>query len=519
MNISLSKCQEILDTLPIGYYLGCKVPVHLDPVGMDTYVNIHSREITVSYPCIANTLRTVKQPEDPEMLIRGLLYHEISHLLLTPLFHKNRNGAFQKRLTKYHDVLNIFEDERIESVLRTYYMNVDFRKNIKMINAPMTGKEMALDKDPLKRFYAAVRFRIGPKPVLDAIQTVLVRSWGMTCDTGTFTMQNYLDAIIDIYSWFVKNKPLVSDKKQQMAGSNIPDQKQNGQEQGNQSSGKYPQVHDGGSESTPQEAADRDLSAMEADSTAGPLNRAAATGSSLKLKIHEFAKNLLVNPELVAIETRITKIIQSTLNRRANQSSAASGYAGRIDPRQCSNRDYRWFIKPAANASGKKFSKVKINLFVDNSSSFTGSRNSINALANILQNIEDKFPAFSFDLVRIDTHVELMDKKNRYVVTNGNSNLSREIKPIYNRLQQNDALVANIAVFDGHMPGIWHYDRTSSIENPWSAFNHPNMYIISDADNQAEIEYCCPQAHVKICYDYCNEFTTAVLNALERLLA
>ena len=54
MNVSVSYCEEVLRTLPVGYYLGHQVTMNLDTKGDATFINMENESITVSYRNIAD---------------------------------------------------------------------------------------------------------------------------------------------------------------------------------------------------------------------------------------------------------------------------------------------------------------------------------------------------------------------------------------------------------------------------------------------------------------------------------
>lgn len=562
MIVGYSKCKEILNTLPIGYYLKTKTPVTLSQTSKDTYVDMGSHEITISYPSIVRSLEhaPVMNEAELEEIIRGLLYHEISHLILT----HQKLLRVVNRTPYVASIVNIFEDERIETLLRAFYRNVNFRKNIERLNLPRTGYEMAFSPEPLERFYAAVRYRIGPKVILDKINETLHDYAHVRWNTDDYIRrtiipptgrrrsktldlnEEYIKDIMKIYEWFCQHKPPVDPSKRVNAGTSQdaasqPSMNGNGSAKtaqndsgaGDQKTGEQSDEQKAIEQSCEQEAAEQ---AEKKDSSEKPrspkvvnegdkspeteqtefFGHEAGLGSSRDFQ--SAIQTLLVNPEAAAIQTRVEKIIRSVMNRRANQSTSNNGYAGRIDPRLCGNRDYKWFIRPQQGSSGNKFSKIKFNLFVDNSGSFRPSRDKICALIQSLIGLEDQFPAFKMDVVTIDTEVKLRDRNDRYPACRGGSDIKLNLLDIYKHLQAPDALTANIAVFDGGM----HWSEKSQQENKkaWSAFDHPNCIVVSDTSNE---QYIREQVHsgkqIFISEDYANKFIDIVLANLERLLS
>lgn len=150
MKPSVGYCQDVLKTLPVGYYLGHPVSLRLDPTGDSTYIELDCERVTVSYKNICTALENAPDDIDPEPIIRALLYHEISHALLTPrgLLSTANSDLIYKCCSRYkngtdkaayirdhvHDIINIFEDERIETTCRNYYMNVDFKRLVVLLN-------------------------------------------------------------------------------------------------------------------------------------------------------------------------------------------------------------------------------------------------------------------------------------------------------------------------------------------------------------------------------------------------
>ena len=61
MELSFGKCKSILDTLPIGFYTGRRVPVQLDDKAETSFYDPMNDRIVVSYPIINERLQKVKE--------------------------------------------------------------------------------------------------------------------------------------------------------------------------------------------------------------------------------------------------------------------------------------------------------------------------------------------------------------------------------------------------------------------------------------------------------------------------
>ena len=138
---------NILKTLPIGYYLGRDISVVSNETEETSFYNPAEDKIVISLKIINNAINCYPANYDLETAVRSMLYHEISHVFMT------------YKGVDWTDIFNVFEDERMETLLANYYMNVDFKKQVFAINnfhgqAPTNGWDY---------FYQLVRFRKGDK--------------------------------------------------------------------------------------------------------------------------------------------------------------------------------------------------------------------------------------------------------------------------------------------------------------------------------------------------------------------
>ena len=79
MEITFAKCEQILDTLPIGYYTGRRIPTSLDETAETSMYSPMEDRIIVSYPIIAHRMSMLPETADVEEAVRSMLYHEVSH--------------------------------------------------------------------------------------------------------------------------------------------------------------------------------------------------------------------------------------------------------------------------------------------------------------------------------------------------------------------------------------------------------------------------------------------------------
>ena len=157
MKVTFGDIKEVFETLPISYYAKRRVNTTLEPhtqVGT-SYYDPKLDEIHIDASIIANGLLATPETDDEyskETAVRSMVYHELSHAILTPHYHFYINWFGNDAAT----VFNIFEDERIETLLENFYIDTNFKKNLLYISG---GKIPAPGKDKLSKFYYLVRFR------------------------------------------------------------------------------------------------------------------------------------------------------------------------------------------------------------------------------------------------------------------------------------------------------------------------------------------------------------------------
>lgn len=163
MKITYEEMRDIATRLPVGYYLGRKVPVIVEPSG-GAYCDTVKCEIHIGMSLLAQAASHITAADaakwDREKMLRCVLYHEVGHVLLTPKWlssidvaKPDGSGYFPKRTTG-HDILNIFEDERLERMLSAFFIGVDFNGFVHLVNGGNNS-----DKTVTEKLYNAIRLR------------------------------------------------------------------------------------------------------------------------------------------------------------------------------------------------------------------------------------------------------------------------------------------------------------------------------------------------------------------------
>ena len=506
MQVTYNQVKKILDTLPIGYYLGHSIPpVKLSKESDSTHINQITEEITVSFQNVQTMLQNAPDNIDVESVLRGLLYHEVSHAVLTPVmtfkedvatayvscgdsthslfallksaYYKKFNCRFS--LTAQKDIINIVEDERIETLLKDYYLNVDFRKNVVLLNG-ITDPEKELENADLsKRLFLVCRYHVGTREELNALKLLIENFEDITNRIKGIYVRQYIDAIEELAMTVLKNVKTPT--------------KQDDQKQPNNSKSK-----DGQQNITPSPVEISDLFKNT------PSMRKEAG------EIKGMLKKITTNQEAASCADRLNRIITAAMNKRKMRSGAHTAYAGNIDPRLCANNDYRWFTKKSTTGNGKRFDKININLFCDNSGSFSDDEDNLNGLIVTLLKLAEQNKDLTVTTTHINKSIRRGTKEDMFVHCKGGTILDDSIKTIYPSLQKPNATNWNVVVFDGYC----------NKEKNFAVFNHPNVIMVVDNSNRNTINTYCPQTRSKIITgDYAKEFEQTVLSLLEQALS
>ena len=563
--ITYIEVNEIFKTLPVGYYLGRKIEYVLSETSKSSYFTPIEDMIVISYPMIAKAVSSMDDTDDIESIIRGLLYHEISHVFLTPPTLKDSCNYKDDR------VINIVEDERIETVCKSFYMNVNFRRNIILINN--YKGTAATDAD--SAFYHLVRFHIGTNKWLDSLHNLLMRYRTITATSDSYEVSYYKNDILSFYKNFIKDyeknkekmesesKPKLSDSKDDDVTkedntpdnkpTNLPDEEEfddiSDVEPESTSKSESEETNEFDESNELDESNTEDTNDIDGiDTIVGKDSNVQNNDASEELDsdgyletnnhdetddildtIEEFEDipiDLDIFKDIVSktmnvyydinLENRLMSIIESKLKKKNITGAAINGYSGRLNVKSVVRDDYRWWTQQNRTGHIKQFSKVHFNLFIDNSGSFRTNDERMNTFIRTLDRIDN--PDFSFDVITINTKVvEWPNHKQRFASSGGNK-LMPTIKDVIKKHQKTATNNYNIVLFDGDAHSDeWyeHYD-----EEPFKYFDLNNTIIISDDENTKYINKArFTRAQVKLIEtNYCNHFIDTICELLERAL-
>lgn len=512
--------ENILKTLPVGYYIGRNVPLKLTNENGSYYVPMDD-EAYISYPMLNNVMTKIASKlndENIECLTRTLTYHEISHAFITP------------KSLSMNNIVNAFEDERIESICRNYYKGVDFKELLMLVN-DWDGKTEPAHDTPFSVWYSLVRYHLGKPHFLIKVAALLKKYRKLHRFSDYWSSYNYKNEIMALYREveedFIEDELKKQRKAEEEAKAADEEKQKNdntgmSMNAGDDNDAEEPDEMNetefnivGQSEVSPEELREKQLEEQlnkMSDEELQELfeNITRAADEEVK-KLFENSQ-VYVNP---GVQERLANIILANKKVTKSNASAINAYSGVFDPRSVIRDDYKWFVQQNRQGNVKQFSKIKLNLFIDNSGSFCSNETIVNQLLFALKKLEQQEPNFTFDLITMNTRFELKKKNKRELHCGGGNDIPAYSEGIIKKVQDRQSMNYNIVLFDG-----------DALSNPtegrsgkqFKRFNMPNTVMILEDSNRKYAETYCKGIKRIYTRRYATELIDQVCVALRFLL-
>ena len=486
MQISENELKAIVKTLPIGLYIKRGVAVSVGD-GETSFYTPQTDEIVVSYPQIQLALSKVADNSPhKEQIIRSILYHEVSHAFITPT-----------RLTGWwNDTINVFEDERMETLLADYYLDVDFKSNVYRFNGLEVG-QVPPATDKFGEFYNLVRFRSGKPHLLKRVEEIISKYATLTRNTPA-----HLDTYIDCRHYYQEIMELYND----MSQPESPQPSFNGdvQQGGQEGEGQGGQGQNGNSQGESQEGQAGNTTAEGR----GHNPSGALTADQIRELIAQTTNDKQTNEMVSLFQT-----ILDNFSRKNKGGSAINGYSGVINPRQVNREDYKFFERAFSQRANNQFGTCHLNLFIDKSGSFYPSETLVNQLLTALSLIEKRNPNFTLDVVFCGyTERHAQTPRERVLDCGGGNDISNGASELFRKLQKPNTYNYNIVLFDGD---AFSSGCTAHYKN-FGAFDSSNCTIISDRENERYISKYVHSSKVIYTKHYTKELINNITNTLQR---
>ena len=454
--MEFTEAEKILQSLPVSYYLKRRLNVKLGHAPT-SYIDIFNDELVVAY----EQLSLIKNPTEDD--IRCCLYHEVSHAFLTPL-----------SLT-IDDIMNVFEDERIETICKDYYYGVDFKNFTKKFNGFNNQKPVSA-RDC---FYQIVRYDVGEQNFINKKNAIIMQYAYLNRDSNVIDCYDYSKAVNALYEeikqWFEQQI-----QKQNTSVITSDDNKQNNNNDSNDSLNTSGCSDDTSSDNKTEQ---------DNTNTIFSQSMSNALQTALNNVQHQFDKMIDENMQNTFAQLLFVKQKMNKMN-----GSAINSYSGVFDVRSVVRNDYKYFVQKDRIGNVKRFSKIKLNLFIDASGSFSCSEHIVNKMLYNLRLLEKCTSDFEFDVVSMNYYIHHCDKHHRQIHCCGTNRLTDNVFKIYDTIQDKNAININIILFDGFAAtGCYNSNVEKNLAN-FKVFNHRNCIIISDTSNKQAIDTYCPIA-------------------------
>lgn len=526
-NLKKETLLKIANTLPIGFYLGRRIAVDFDDTSSASYYSPMEDKIKISLRMIQDIIER-ESTEDKlefEKDLRCLLYHEISHVILTP------KNLMDYALYSQREILNIFEDTRIETILKNYYRLVNFEKFVRKVN----NFNYQMPKDALDLFYQVVRYNVGNQRLLDMKQNIIKSYLDMSSQKANGnTMKRYIRDIQELYDECEKEfdnmqKQMQNQENQESQENQDSNDNANGSNNGSKNKGKGNNQKSSkkAKKSQNNESNDND----EDDESSNDVENAQNSNDGNEEKESFNKGNELINKEeLMKMVKEIFKKMSSEDNMdtklynklkeiiikrkgKGNRPSGSLNYNGRrlntkayIKP----NTDYKWFERKVGGSIQNQ-DKIRINLYIDNSGSFEHNDRKMNSILMALKKIERELTDIEFTLTTIANRVIEKELNKDFIFqSGGGTRLDDSIGGIVRKNNNTKNNRINIVMFDGQAGYSYNFRH----------FNDNKSIIIYEEENKYAVEKYAPRAFKTFVEQ--NEFTDklseSIISGLYRVL-
>lgn len=498
--------KEYINILPISYYLKHRLGVDITDLDY-SYFDRNNNQIMISLKQL-NCLTYDSEPtkEQIEYDIRSMLYHEVSHAILTP----TENLVIDKM------IFNVFEDERIETLLCNYYYGVNFKQFVKRVN---NYNPKHRPTSLYEYFYYLVRFRDGDKELLKEVDKIIFKARLFNCkrtvvytDTkgNNHTFKNYQ---ANIYKLYLQCKDKFEQEKEINRLSNKNKESKLDQEEKTIIAKKPTQskIEETLKEQEGQVEDNRENKGIET-TTSIIKNYKKNNYQNPKNEYEQFCKDMDINGKDLGDE--IYEGIHSAISNHIQQGNkefresirpiilrykgqlkqnggSRLSYSGRLNPRLVINNDFKWFEKSGGNSINRG-EKLQLNLFIDVSASFLCNQRATNNILYELDKLEKELSnVFEYNLITMGNSINIKNKKSRRIDCASTTTMDITWKKTIDKVQNPNNDNINIVLFDGKC-----YRQKDKYL--FKIFNKSNFIIIAEMENEPAIKQYCKNTRKNI---------------------
>lgn len=442
--------------LPRSYYLRIStIDVSLSLTAPTSMFNRYDFKIIIAFKNILEAVKGKEECDDYtlEVIVRGLLYHELSHAILTPKIEEYYPKHYKEYPYLTYNIINILEDERIENILSKYYYSVDFKENVRRINSKV---------DPVRNFedylLNVVRLRLGDFVINSRINQFIEETKHISATyeniAGLLAKMNRLAEYL-----YIKYKENYNPKE--------------------------------GSYKIKEVIIDR----KEIEDLISRTIREIKKESNQDITINDFIGDPNLKNDLLGIIYRRPGV-------GIERTNVTYGLSGKFNVKRYMkdfHQTYKWFERPvvSGNAYANRGEKKVLNIFLDQSGSFESSHDKINEILRTLVDIEKSRSDFTFNLIRVADDIGIEEnKEHRYSHESyGGENALPVSKwrEIYSKLNKTGREF-NIVLFDGYAITVPSDDPIGNSFLALRSFDNKKSIFIIEESNVDGIRNWCPSA-------------------------
>ena len=487
--LDIKELQNILNTCPIGYYLKYNIPVKIDENAPTSFIDFDNKQITIS---LNNFITNYQGTTLSNVVrVRSVLYHELSHALLTPE-KLLREGEDVNFFNSYYfnnpaDIVNVFEDERIETLLKCYYLEVNFKENIKAI---CNYQPNIKPKNAFDMFYKIVRFEEGPADLIKLKNEIIKKH--NKINFNTTKLEKYLVSIFELYA---KCEAVFGNKNNQQ-------QPQNSNNESNETA-------------TAEADEENNATAKQGQATEEEATEEASFGginSASKKALEEIQKefhSVIKNYDTQYIKNALKRVLDIK-TKKSFDNGAGYSYSGKINPKKYVDKtpknDYRVF-KRNNDGAETGAAKIKFNLFLDTSGSFHRNSKMMDRILKALYSIENQ--NLIFETAVFGSYTRKLSRDVDFNACDGGTYLDENFEKLFHEMNRNRCKNYNIFLCDG---SVGRLDRIALL-------NNINSIIIYESSNAWGIEAYAPKARKhKENKNYCDTLLNNLINLLNEVI-
>lgn len=536
MVLTKKDLEEVLKTLPIGYYLGKGIDVVIDEYADTSYFN-ESGEIHISSKAINKSFSTdFKEHEIDdklEILIRDTLYHEINHVMMSDISKMSDYASYN---SLPWDVVNIVEDARVNLALKGYYLKVDFDWGKRALNDHWEPEKPTSAMDLLYQATIYKEYMLDDPKLNETLKGLV--DMCMCFATVECNIMN-TDRWVNTYFIHIKELWDFCLKQFHEDGKITPptdgDEPVDGGEPVDGMGGKTSKAPTDPKDGTPTDPKDgkskdgksKGETCEESPKELSPEERE---------KIGSTVKKLVESIKKESIDTDLLEIVHRQLSMKEKRLGSGRGgyysHSGKFDYNRIKKdqqKRYDWF-KKESNRFGDQFAGTKLNLFIDVSGSFYRSQDTINRIIRALIELEKIDPSFSIDVITIGERNTLLEKRHRSIYCSGGNVLYPDIFDIYKKVNLDPTKMCyNIVCFDGDALSMdvtpenpqerrWCRLGYTELAKNFRVWNNSNCYIITNPYNLRYTDQHIDRGHVIVTKNYADELRDAVIRCLKVMI-